>query len=340
MKVRVREVQFVLKRHGLETRERAARLIEQGYGKASLASALAISVGVAEKWIHAYRAIGEEAFLDMEPKRRKYDRETELAAARDYVDGGLTGQEVMSKYGIANQAQLKERAKAHRGGGPGALRPKPKGRPKKPGGEPSGPATREEELEAENRKLRAEVAYLKKTACPGGGKASTWERCQVIGELSGQGHALKDLLAASGVPASTYHYNKAKAPKPPTRPGLWEKASEVFSRTANGCGHRQIAMCLRAEEGVAVADKTVLKMMHEMGISCGIRRETDHHRYNSYRGVAGRTFGNVLGRDFSADGPWQKLGTDVAEFKQGWGKAYFAPAYDCFRYGKSEHIAA
>ena len=49
-------------------------------------------------------------------------------------------------------------------------------------------------------------------------------------------------------------------------------AAEIFSRTANGCGHRQIAMCLRAELGARIADKTVLKMMREMGISCGIRR--------------------------------------------------------------------
>lgn len=162
MKVRVREVQFVLKKHGLEKREKAVRLIEQGYGKASLASALAISVGIAEKWIHAYRAVGKEAFLDMGSKRRQYDYETKLAAARDYVDRGMTRQEVMSRYGIANQTQLKQWAKAYREGGPEALRPKPKGRPRKPGGEPSGPATREEELEAENRRLRAEVAYLKK----------------------------------------------------------------------------------------------------------------------------------------------------------------------------------
>lgn len=150
----------------------------------------------------------------------------------------------------------------------------------------------------------------------------------MIRELSGQGHALKDLLAASGVPASTYHYNKAKPGKAQTRPELREKVAEIFSRTANGCGHRQIAMCLRAEEDAVIADKTVLKMMHEMGISCGIRRETDYHRYNSYRGLVGKTFENVLARDFSADVPWQKLGTDVTEFKQKWGKAHLAPAYD------------
>ena len=87
-------------------------------------------------------------------------------------------------------------------------------------------------------------------------------------------------------------------------------------------------MCLRGELGVAIADKTVLKMMREMGIRCGIRRETDRHRYSSYKGVVGKTFENVIGRDFSAAGPWQKLGTDVTEFKQPWGKAYFAPVYD------------
>ena len=112
--------------------------------------------------------------------------------------------------------------------------------------------------------------------------------------------------------------------------------AEVFSRTANGCGHRQVAMCLRAELGARIADKTVLKMMREMGFRCGIRRETDCHRYNSYRGVVGETFENVIGRDFSADGPWLKMGTDVTEFKQPWGKAYLATVYD---FGSKEIVA-
>ena len=107
--------------------------------------------------------------------------------------------------------------------------------------------------------------------------------------------------------ARSTHCYALRHPPRPTRPELWGKAVEVFSRTANGCGHRQIAMCLRAEEGARIADKTVLKMMREIGISCGIRRETDYHRYNSYKGVVGKTFENVLGRDFAADGPWEML---------------------------------
>ena len=157
----------------------------------------------------------------------------------------------------------------------------------------------------------------------------------MIEMLSGQGHALSDLLAAAGLPRSTYYRARSHPPRP-TRPELWEKVAEVFSRTANGCGHRQVAMALRAEEDVAIADKTALKIMHEMGISCGLRRESDYHRYNSFKGVVGRAFDNVLDRDFSADEPWQKLGTDVTEFKAPWGRAYFAPAYD---FGSKEIVS-
>ena len=115
-------------------------------------------------------------------------------------------------------------------------------------------------------------------------------------------YPLSDLLEAARLPRSSYYYALAH-PKAPTRPELWEAAAEIFSRTPNGCGHRQIAMCLRAEQGATIADKTVLKMMHEMGVRCGIRCETDYHGYNSYRGAVGETFENVIGRDFSAAAP-------------------------------------
>ena len=134
---------------------------------------------------------------------------------------------------------------------------------------------------------------------------------------------------------SSYYYALSH-PARPTRPELRDAVAEIFSRTANGCGHRQVAMCLRAELGARIACKTVLKMMREMGVRCGIRRETDYHRYNSYRGVVGETFENVIGRDFAADGPWQKMGTDVTEFKCGFGKAYLAPVYD---FGSREIVA-
>ncbi|WP_258553762.1 hypothetical protein [Eggerthella lenta] len=64
-----------------------------------------------------------------------------------------------------------------------------------------------------------------------------------------------------------------------------------------------------------------------MGVGCGIRRESEYHRYNSFKGTVGKTFENVIEREFGADGPWQKIGAGVMEFKGSWGKAYLAPAY-------------
>lgn len=40
----------------------------------------------------------------------------------------------------------------------------------------------------------------------------------------------------SGIPSSTYHYNKGREPKQ-ARPELRAKVAEIFSRTRNGCGH-------------------------------------------------------------------------------------------------------
>ena len=145
--------------------------------------------------------------------------------------------------------------------------------------------------------------------------------------LRAEGHSLRHLLECSGLRRSTYYYALAH-PRRPTRPELRDAAAEIFSRTANGCGHRQIAMCLRAELGAVVADKTVLKMMREMGIRCGIRRRGSRRRYSSYSGLVGSTFENVIARDFGAEGPWQKLGTDVTEFKVAGAKAYWAPVLD------------
>ena len=123
------------------------------------------------------------------------------------------------------------------------------------------------------------------------------DKALVVAELSGQGHAVRDLLEAAGLAKSSYYYALAH-PQQPTRVQLRPKVAQIFSRTPNGCGHRQVAMCLRAEEGERIADKTVLKMMREMGLRCGIRRETNYHRYNSYKGPVGQSFANIIGRDF------------------------------------------
>ena len=321
-------------RYDVSMRLRAVELYEQGRGRDKIASLLGMSSGTVREWLAVYRSVGIEVLAMTGGKHATYSFETKLAAVRAVVDEGMTKPAAMARFGITSTTSLKTWLRAYREGGPGALRPKPKGRHKGTSSPPK-KTTREQELERRVRKLEAENAYLKKIDSPEGGEAlSNRDKAVVVNGLSGQ-HPISDLLECAGLARSSYYYALSH-PKAPTRPELRGAVAEIFSRTPNGCGHRQVAMCLRAELGARVADKTVLKMMREMGVSCGIRRETDYHRYNSYRGKVGKTFENVIGRDFEADAPWQKMGTDVTEFKQPWGKAYFAPVYD---FGSKEIVA-
>lgn len=122
---------------------------------------------------------------------------------------------------------------------------------------------------------------------------------------------------------STYYYNVSH-PKADAYADVRPLVREVFSRTPNGMGYRQVAMALRAEQGLAISGKKVLQLMHEEGCRCQIRRK----RYRSYRGEVGKVAGNVLARRFHADEPMTKLVTDVTEFRVAGGKAYLSPVMD------------
>lgn len=149
-------------KYSKEMRKKAAELIEQGHGAKSIAFELAISLDNAREWICTYKSAGRKIFLEMGSKHKHYDYETKLAAARDFVEFGLTKQEVMAKYHITNMTQVKDWAYKYREGGEKALLAKQKCRPRKASQESASPKTREQELEIENRRLKTEVAYLKK----------------------------------------------------------------------------------------------------------------------------------------------------------------------------------
>lgn len=145
--------------------------------------------------------------------------------------------------------------------------------------------------------------------------------------LAGHGHRLAHLLAVSGLARSTY-YRLLSRPAHVTRPDLEPLVRRVWERTPNGCGHRQVRMCLVHEFGQRVSAKSVLRVMRRMGLRCAIRRPNPWRRYNSYRGESGAPVPDLLRRDFAAAAPFMKLGTDVTEFKVAGSKAYLAPVYD------------
>lgn len=314
-------------KHDLESRRRAVELFDAGVGCKPAAEALSVPRETVREWQWVYRAFGSEALLSMGGKQSSYTFEQRVAAASAVVDGGMAKADAMAEFGIRSKSPLERWCRLYREGGAEALRPTPEGQAEGVEVETPGPHPRAGARGALPQ-ARGRGRLPKKIARPGrAGRALTRAAAEAVRALRAEGHSLRHLLECSGLRRSTYYYALAH-PRRPTRPELRDAAAEIFSRTANGCGHRQIAMCLRAELGAVVADKTVLKMMREMGIRCGIRRRGSRRRYSSYRGLVGSTFENVIARDFGAEGPWQKLGTDVTEFKVAGAKAYWAPVLD------------
>ena len=135
------------------------------------------------------------------------------------------------------------------------------------------------------------------------------------------------MLDKLGPPKSAYcRHSGDRDPKADRWADVRPHIREALSRTPDGMGCRQVAMALRAEQGLAISGKTVLRLMREEGLRCRIRRR----RYSSYRGEEGKVAGNVLGRDFAAEGPMRKLVTDVTEFKVAGSKAYLSPVMDLY----------
>ena len=307
-------------------RREALELIKAGAGKGVLAGRLAIPAYTARNWIRLYRSGGEEAVMGSNGSRR-YDWETKVAAARDRVEGGMTKTEVMARYGVASVTALQRWCREYRAGGAEALRPRPKGRPKGARSKPKPKPTREQELAEQVAYLKAKVAYLAKTPGPAGEQVTRRERSAVVRLLAGQGHRLDHLLRIAGLPRSTYYHHLSHTAHV-TRADLEPLVREIWGRTANGCGHRQARMCLVHEFGRRVSAKSVLRVMRRMGLRCRIRAANPWRRYSSYRGETGGHVHNLLKRDFDAERPFSKLGTDVTEFKVAGGKAYLAPVYD------------
>lgn len=133
------------------------------------------------------------------------------------------------------------------------------------------------------------------------------------------------MLGKLGLKRSTYYYLASHA-KEDRYSDVRPLVREIFSRTPNGMGYRQVGLALRNEWGIRISGKTVLRLMREEGCRCRIR----HRRYNSYRGEVGKAAANVLNRDFRADAPLEKLVTDVTEFKVAGGKAYLSPVMDLY----------
>lgn len=102
--------------------------------------------------------------------------------------------------------------------------------------------------------------------------------------------------------------------------------AEIFNSNKGRYGYRRVLAALRCK-GYTINHKTVQKLMKDLGLK-GKQRKND--KYCSYKGKVGKVADNLLKRDFYAARPFEKLTTDVTQFKVCNEKVYLSPVMDLF----------
>lgn len=116
-------------RHGMGIRPEAARCFEMGYAEKAVSTLLAVPKSTVKEQPYACRALGREALFAA--KHRAYSHELEVEAARAVLERRMPKPEAMRTYGLGSITQVATWCRPCREGGPDALLPKPKGRPRK-----------------------------------------------------------------------------------------------------------------------------------------------------------------------------------------------------------------
>lgn len=130
-------------------------------------------------------------------------------------------------------------------------------------------------------------------------------------------------MKLSGIVRSTYYYY-LKQKDVDKYADLKQEIVEVFNQHKGRYGYRRI-LAILTSKGYTINHKTVQKLMNSLGLK---GKQSKNGKYNSYKGEVGKVAYNILKRDFYAAKPFEKLTTDVTEFKVCDDKVYLSPVMD------------
>lgn len=133
------------------------------------------------------------------------------------------------------------------------------------------------------------------------------------------------MLELSGLARSTFYYY-LKGKKVDKYKNEKQEILTIFNSNKGRYGYRRIYAVMR-NKGYTINHKTVLKLMKSLNLK---GKQRKNGKYHSYKGDVGKIADNLLKRDFSASKPFQKLTTDVTEFKVCDDKVYLSPVMDLY----------
>ncbi|WP_327368510.1 IS3 family transposase [Streptomyces sp. NBC_01217] len=186
------------------------------------------------------------------------------------------------------------------------------------------------ELERRNRELEMEVSFLKKAAGvlrEGSPVASKYE---FIDEMrlgtEKYAYSVEFMCGRLGVSRSGY-YDWRSRPESATaqrREELKLLIEKAFDMSGSTYGHRRIQAQLH-RWGVTAGVELVRRLMRELALVPCLPRPK---RFNLTQAVAGQV-PDLVGRDFTADAPGEKLVGDITYIATGEGWLYLATVIDC-----------
>jgi transposase InsO family protein/transposase-like protein len=185
------------------------------------------------------------------------------------------------------------------------------------------------ELEQQVESLRRDIQQLQlehdilKKANPQ--LLSNREKTMLVDALK-QTYALPELLAALGLPRSSYFYHRARLLVADRHADARRVIADIFELNHRCYGYRRIRAALIRQQ-VVISEKVVRRLMRQEGLAAATTRR---RRYGSYRGEISPAPENIINRDFCAAAPNQKWLTDLTEFQIPAGKVYLSPVIDCF----------
>lgn len=141
-------------------REAAVAWFEKGLADTATANLLGVARWPVKDLYRRWRIRGQGALVT-KPTKQSYSFEFKLALVERFL-AGETAPDLAAEADLSSPVLVKTWVRAYRREGADALRPKPKGRPRKPDAPPPAETSELELLRRENERLRAEVAYLGK----------------------------------------------------------------------------------------------------------------------------------------------------------------------------------
>ncbi len=151
------------------------------------------------------------------------------------------------------------------------------------------------------------------------------EKAAMADALKGR-YLPRRLLSALGLGESSHFHAKKAKSNPSKRAALKARLRKEFQENRRVCGCRGLRQCLPPEFG-RLSERAVGRLMKEQGLSPNRKKRAKH---SPCLGELSPAAPDSPNGDFSAERPFEKMATDIAEFALSDGKVYLSPAIDCF----------